>query len=182
MDWSRSIERIAAQVVMIQGEDGAQGTGFLVGGTSTVKTIATARHVFDAIKGKSAKVCHYPSRKYVQIGTEGPGVRGVTVVTPSSPLDVALLLFAAPELPQATVPIIERPADVCAGTEVGWLGYPGRLPETLCFFSGRISAALPDSGGYLIDGVAMPGVSGGSRVLPDRRWTATRRLRLCLCV
>ena len=88
-------------------------------------------------------------------------MRGATVVTPSSPLDVALLLFFAPELPKATVPIIERPSDVRVGTEVGWLGYPGRLPETLCFFSGRISAALPDSGSYLVDGAAMPGVSGG---------------------
>ena len=161
MDWNRLIERIAIQVVMIQGETGAQGTGFLVGGTGTVKTVATARHVFNAIKGKPAKVCHYPSRKYVRIGKAGADVREVKVVTPSSPLDVALLLFFAPELPQPTVPIVERPHDIRVGTEVGWLGYPASLPETLCFFSGRISAVLPDSSSYLIDGVAMPGVSGG---------------------
>ena len=133
----------------------------MIGGTSEVKTVATARHVFDAIKRQPARVCHYPSRKYVQIGKEGPDVRDAKVVTPSSRLDVALFVFYAPEFPQATVSIIERPSDVRAGMEVGWLGYPSRLPETLCFFSGRISAALPDSGGYLIDGAAMPGVSGG---------------------
>ena len=84
MDWNRLSERIAVQVVMIQGESGVQGTGFLVGGTRTVKTVATARHVFDAMEGKPAKVCHYPSREYVRIGKEGPGVRDVKVVTPSS--------------------------------------------------------------------------------------------------
>ena len=161
MDWSRLIERIAAQVVMIQGETGVQGTGFLIGGTSAAKTVATARHVVDAVMGRPARVCHYPSGKYVRIGKEGPGVRDVRVVKPSSPLDVALLLFFAPEFPQPAVPIVERPSDVRVGTEVGWLGYPSRLPETLCFFSGRISAALPNSGSFVIDGVGMPGVSGG---------------------
>ncbi len=161
MDWSQLIEKVAPQVVLIQGETGAQATGFLVGGTTTVKTVATARHVLKAIRGKPAKVCHYPSGRYIRIGKQGPGVRDVKIVTPSAPLDVALFLFSAPELPQPTVPVLERLTDVRVGTEVGWLGYPGRLPETLCFFSGRISAVLPDSRSYLIDGTAMRGVSGG---------------------
>ena len=71
------------------------------------------------------------------------------VATPSSPLDVALILFVAPELPWPKVSVVERRSDVRVGTEVGSLGYPGRLPETFCFFSGRISAALPDSGRLL---------------------------------
>ena len=90
-----------------------------------------------------------------------PGLQEVYVATPSAPLDVALLIFLAPDFPQPSVPIIEHANDVRVGTEVAWLGYPGRLAETLCFFSGRISAALPGSGSYLIDGAAMPGVSGG---------------------
>ena len=39
----------ATQVVVIQGETGTQGTGFLVGGTKTVKTVVTARHDVDAV-------------------------------------------------------------------------------------------------------------------------------------
>ncbi len=161
MDWNRLIRRIAAQVLLIRGEDGAQGTGFLLSGGSTVRTVATARHVADAIKGKPATLCHHPSGNAVRIGKNGPGLRDVIVATPSSPFDVALLVLAAPEFPQPTIPLLTPSDDLRVGSDVGWLGYPGRLGETLCFFSGRISAILPDSRTYLIDGTAMPGVSGG---------------------
>jgi len=47
------------------------------------------------------------------------------------------------------------------GSEVGWLGFPSITPNTLCFFSGNISAWWEASHTYLIDGVAISGVSGG---------------------
>jgi len=47
------------------------------------------------------------------------------------------------------------------GIEVAWLGFPGIGPDTLCFFAGRISAWQPETSAYLIDGVAINGVSGG---------------------
>jgi hypothetical protein len=47
------------------------------------------------------------------------------------------------------------------GAEVGWLGFPAIAPHTLCFFSGNISAHQEFRNAYLIDGVAINGVSGG---------------------
>lgn len=38
-------------------------------------------------------------------------------------------------------------------------------PDMLCFFSGSISAYLPDRNSYLVDGVAINGVSGGPAVV-----------------
>jgi hypothetical protein len=53
------------------------------------------------------------------------------------------------------------------GDEVGWLGYPalGRSSDTLCFFSGNVSARQDFNHAYLIDGVAINGVSGGPVVV-----------------
>lgn len=47
------------------------------------------------------------------------------------------------------------------GAEVGWLGFPAIASSTLCFFSGNISARQEFRNAYLIDGVAINGVSGG---------------------
>jgi hypothetical protein len=47
------------------------------------------------------------------------------------------------------------------GVEVAWLGYPAIAEYTLCFFSGNVSAFQEFRNAYLIDGVAINGVSGG---------------------
>ena len=47
------------------------------------------------------------------------------------------------------------------GVEVGWLGYPAIAQHTLSFFSGNVSAWQEYRNAYLIDGVAINGVSGG---------------------
>jgi hypothetical protein len=47
------------------------------------------------------------------------------------------------------------------GVEVGWLGFPAIVSNTLSFFSGNISARQENRSAYLIDGVAINGVSGG---------------------
>ncbi len=44
---------------------------------------------------------------------------------------------------------------------MGWLGFPAVAPYDLCFFSGKISARQEYRKAYLIDGVAINGVSGG---------------------
>lgn len=45
--------------------------------------------------------------------------------------------------------------------ERGWLGFPAVAPYDLCFFSGNISARQEYRKAYLIDGVAINGISGG---------------------
>jgi hypothetical protein len=47
------------------------------------------------------------------------------------------------------------------GSNIGWLGYPAIEPSTLCFFSGTVSARQAAKKAYLVDGVAIHGVSGG---------------------
>lgn len=55
------------------------------------------------------------------------------------------------------------------GVEVAWLDYPSVAPQSLCFFSGNISAPqfAENTTNYFIDGVAINGVSGGPVFLLD---------------
>ena len=50
--------------------------------------------------------------------------------------------------------------------EVGWCGFPSIAPDDLCFFEGHISSYLAKEGSYLVDGVAINGVSGGPAFFP----------------
>jgi hypothetical protein len=65
------------------------------------------------------------------------------------------------QLPESTIPLLPTSIPLPIGTEVGWLGFPAIAPHTLCFFSGNISARQEWRHAYLIDGVAINGVSGG---------------------
>jgi hypothetical protein len=76
--------------------------------------------------------------------------------------DSAAIIFptgSLPNLPANPLPLLPVETRLPIGADVGWLGYPGIAAYTLCFFSGIISAPTPH--GYLIDGVAINGVSGG---------------------
>jgi hypothetical protein len=66
--------------------------------------------------------------------------------------------FQLPESPIALLPM-EEPCSI--GSDIGWLGYPAIEPNSLCFFAGTVSARQADRQAYLIDGVAINGVSGG---------------------
>lgn len=65
------------------------------------------------------------------------------------------------QLPETPKPLLPTDRILSIGAEVGWLGFPAIAPHTLCFFSGNISAWQEFSRTYLIDGVAINGVSGG---------------------
>lgn len=77
--------------------------------------------------------------------------------------DSAVILFNVGDLQLPEQPVQLLPTDnrLPIGVEVGWLGYPGLAAYTLCFFSGNVSAWQDFRNAYLIDGVAINGVSGG---------------------
>ena len=93
-----------------------------------------------------------------------PDRRLITVVDPPADLAIIGVLKSAFEpAPPPEDPIKVIPADrvLRAGVTGGWLGYPYMIADgtSCCFFSGAISAM--QGGRYLIDGVAIEGVSGG---------------------
>lgn len=65
------------------------------------------------------------------------------------------------QFPQIIIPLLPVDKPISLGCEVGWLGFPAIEPYTMCFFTGSISAHRSDRNAYLIDGVAINGISGG---------------------
>lgn len=59
------------------------------------------------------------------------------------------------------LPVPPFDTQLARGANIGWLGYPGITEPEICFFSGHISGYLNDPPSYLVDGVAVNGVSGG---------------------
>jgi len=76
-------------------------------------------------------------------------------------MDTAVVAFEREAFPLPLEPLnmLQEEANLKVGNEIGWLGFPGG--EELCFFSGRVSAWLESPRSYLVDGVAIHGVSGG---------------------
>jgi hypothetical protein len=92
-------------------------------------------------------------------------ITGPVAVYPIGPPEGDTALICAPTReplvePSALLPI---PLETMLprGADVGWLGFPGLAYPELCFFRGVVSGYSERPPIYLIDGVAINGVSGG---------------------
>lgn len=59
------------------------------------------------------------------------------------------------------LPIPPKEHLLAQGAELAWMGFPGFVEPEPCFFHGYISGYLDNPPTYLVDGVAINGVSGG---------------------
>lgn len=137
------------------------GTGFLVSRSAAgdICGIATAAHVVAYAHewGQLIKIEHFQTGKTLILRPEN------RVVLINARLDTAAIVFdvGSLELPPNPPALIEEGKKVKVGVEIGWMGFPTVSPNNLCFFSGRISCSLESDSAYLVDGVAINGVSGG---------------------
>jgi hypothetical protein len=161
MNWDSAIKAVRPHVVKIA-TPGGFGTGFLAfyNHDQSWCGIATAAHV----------VSHADEwQQPIRIQSEETGTfrflkdSGDRIILLDRATDSAVVLFVKgdlqlPEVPIAMLPL-DQPCDI--GNEIGWLGYPAIEPDALCFFAGTVSARQGHRKAYLIDGVAINGVSGG---------------------
>lgn len=160
MSWSLLIQTVRPHVVKISTPSGF-GTGFLAfyNHNKTWVGIATAAHVV-----AYADEWQLPIRLFhpesLSTAIVGPQERVIFIdhKTDSAVMLLFEVKFQLPETPIALLPMSE-PCGL--GVDVGWLGFPVVEPNTLCFFSGAISARIEANKAYMIDGVAINGVSGG---------------------
>lgn len=163
MNWNEIVDRITPYVVKVETPDG-HGTGFLClyNENREYCGIATAHHVVShADYWHHAIRIHHYSTQNTAFFTESE-----RVIIPDPGTDSAVILLSTAKvadfaLPQDLIPLLPSDFALPIGVEVGWLGFPGIEPQTLCFFSGNISARKDSRRAYLIDGVAINGVSGG---------------------
>jgi len=166
MNWNHAVDKISPYIVKIQTPSGS-GTGFLCAynENKTWCAVATALHVVaDADEWQQPiKILHYASGKEVFLKEPQ------RVVFSEGNTDSAVVLFHKGELefPETIVGLLPIDRAIPIGMEVAWLGFPAIEPGTLCFFSGNISARKEDRKAYLIDGVAINGVSGGPVIFSD---------------
>jgi hypothetical protein len=160
MTWQAAVDAVRPYIVRIVTPQGS-GTGFIIchAEAGDVYGVATAAHVVaHAFEWElPIRIEHFASGQVQHLRHDK---RAIFI---DNNLDSASIVFNPGDLklPIKPPPLIEENRLVKVGVEVGWLGFPAVSPRNLCFFHGRISAHLDDQSGYLVDGVAINGVSGG---------------------
>jgi hypothetical protein len=160
MNWNAVVARVMPSIVKIETPSG-HGTGFLCfyNEDRSFCGIATACHVI-----AHAEKWQEPIRITNFDGSLNTLLKEPDrVIWSDAEKDSAVILFSVRELqlPQEPIPLFPTDSRLPIGVEVGWLGYPAIAEYTLCFFSGNVSAVWNFRNAYLIDGVAINGVSGG---------------------
>lgn len=166
--WQEAVEMLRPHVVRLATPDHA-GTGFLFsyaadGGICGIATAAHALH--------QASLWEQPIRlEHFSTGAERLLRHGDRSIVVDEKTDTAALVFLRDEfpLPDRVLPVTPGSMNYRVGIEIGWVGFPAVARDQLCFFSGRISAWLEQEQAYLVDGVAINGVSGGPAFHVDER-------------
>lgn len=158
IEWRQAVKIIEPFVLKIKTPRGS-GTGFLCAYTKDQKIcgIATAAHVI-----ANSHLWEEPIRLEHYISGETKLLREPNrIILIDSDRDTAVIIFKKEDmpLPDRTLPFIRKRKYLQVGVEIGWVGFPVVSPENLCFFTGRNSCWLNKF--YLVDGVAINGVSGG---------------------
>lgn len=160
MAWHEVIDIVGPHVVRIETQ-GGYGTGFLVfyNHDKSWCGIATAAHVV-----AHADEWQLPI-KIRHAGSDGPRFLSasdrVIMIDRMNDSAVILLFKGDLDLPETPIALTPMGKPCRIASDVGWLGYPVIEPDALCFFSGILSARHSSNKSYLIDGVAINGVSGG---------------------
>lgn len=160
MAWSACYKNILPYVFAIETPDGS-GSGVYVAtnDAKNLAVIATAAHVVEHAEDWKLPI---KVRQHTS-GKERFLKENERVIFLDRRRDSACILVPTVDfdLPNELLPMMAADKYKPIGIEVGWVGYPGIASPHLCFFSGRLSAFLPKDDSYLIDGVAIHGVSGG---------------------
>jgi hypothetical protein len=160
MEWHEGIEQIQDHLLHISTPRGS-GTGWLVSVSTTTQlcAIATAAHVVDYAHywEEPIRILHPRSGKSVLLRAPD---RAIVL---ENNIDSAALVIDRGDLPlpTTTLSLMRKGYHMKPGVEIGWLGYPAIHQSDACFFSGRISHYDEGNKRYLVDGVAINGVSGG---------------------
>jgi hypothetical protein len=164
MEWHKCIESIIPHLVHISTPRGS-GTGWLVSlsATTDLCALATAAHVVDHAHYWEEPIRIFHPHSGVSVLLRAPD-RAIHLNTAIDSAAIVLHRGDLP-LPTTTLPLTRSGYFTKPGVEIGWIGYPTMHQSNACFFSGRISHFDQPRNRYLVDGVAINGVSGGPTFL-----------------
>jgi|GEM_PF-356009 hypothetical protein len=159
-NWFNPLTKITPFIFKIKTPSGS-GTGFQIMFTERDEFcgIATADHVISHEDEweEPIRIIHHASGKSVLLKEKD------RVIFRYPDKDLAFILFNKADLPIEPKPLqlIDKGKILKQGVEVGWCGFPAVAINQLCFFAGYISCPISKEDSYLVDGVAINGVSGG---------------------
>ena len=164
LSWPDVITRIEPLIYRVHAAD-SMGTAFVIGrsrsdgGRHTM--LVTALHVVEDVLGNELPL-DLVNRDGVQISTlTADAVRLYPVGPPECDTALIEIPTREPLLPEDALLPMPFETMLPRGAELGWLGFPGLVRPELCFFRGVVSGFQEEPPLYLVDGVAINGVSGG---------------------
>jgi hypothetical protein len=165
--WDEAVDRVQRVVFRIYAGP-FSSTGFVVGLGSDRQsgewyaTLATAWHVVAGLPGSSHDIKFVSADKRIVLSSETHEIAFHPLGEPRFDTALVVVKTGQPLLAvDALLPILPFDVMLARGADAGWLGFPGLVEPELCFFHGHISGYLADPPMYLVDGVAINGVSGG---------------------
>ena len=159
-NWFNPLAKITPFIFNIKTPTGS-GTGFQISFSERngFCGVATANHVVSHEDewDEPIRIIHHKSGKSILLKSND------RVIFRYPDKDLAFILFYKKDLPIEPKPLllIDKGKILKQGVEVGWCGFPAVAINELCFFAGYISCPIPKEDSYLVDGVAINGVSGG---------------------
>ncbi|MCX8130904.1 MAG: serine protease [Clostridia bacterium] len=160
MNWEQVFQKVSPYIVRIE-TPSASGTGFLCfyNHDKSFCGIATALHVVDYANQwkQPIKITHHNSLQNVFLDE----LNRIIFADWKTDSAVILIKNEGMPFPDNAPKLLPLNNALGIGNDVCWMGFPAIEPFTLCFFSGNISARQEFNKAYLIDGVAINGVSGG---------------------
>lgn len=156
--WWSIVDVIRPSVVQITTPSGS-GTGFLFYRARGICAVATAAHVV-----QYSDSWDFPIRLYHPTSAKTVVLKAADrAILPSHQYDSAAIVFqeSVLPLPDSSLGLMTEGRYLKVGNPLGWLGFPAVAPADLCFFRGSTSCFVESEHHYLVDGVAINGVSGG---------------------
>ncbi len=167
LPWDQVVDKVSKCVFRLYAGSSA-GTGFLISlgrdrsGGAYFAQIATAWHVVEPLVGTSEEL-EVVSVNQAKTFTSAANLIGFYPLGDPR-YDTALIVVKTGDPlveEKDLLPLFPHDSILARGAEIGWLGFPGIVEPELCFFHGYVSGYLNDPPTYLVDGVAINGVSGG---------------------
>lgn len=160
MIWAEALGKLKSYIFKINTPNNS-GTGFIItcDATNNLYGIATAYHVISHahVWEEPIKIIHAESRKQITLRVPE------RFIFANQKRDIATIMFMNKDINLPKVELTLAPEDkhLKPGIKVGWAGFPVLAPDHFSFFNGVVSCFLNDDYAYLVDGVAINGVSGG---------------------
>src|SRR5713101_3932243 len=168
LPWKDVVEKIAPLVFRVY-IDQYVGTAFVVcrgrgkPPFEHVAVLATARHVADPAKTGVVDSLTLVSSDLKREYPSSQNPMEMRVLGKEA-YDTSVILVRSREeiiSSQALMPMLPWNSLLRRGADIAWLGFPALFDPELCFFHGFVSGFRGDRPRYLVNGTAMPGVSGG---------------------